>query len=459
MTHPAASELPRVMGLRDVILFNISAIVGLRWLTTASSQFGWASLLLWVVAMLIFFLPLAAVVRELTDIDPRAGGIYRWVNSAFGGRAGFVAGWTYWVSNFFYFPSLLVSTAAMLAYAGGPATVPLGENQWFIGIVSIAGLAVAVWLNLIGLRIGKWLQNAGAYGTWVPLLIFVVLAAWSLLAHGSATPLAAGDLVPHSFDFQSINLFGTLLFAFGGLELAPTLGGEITDPAATLRRGVTLSGFAIVLMYMIGTAAILVALPPATISLTNGMPQATAALVERLGYPILAIVPALIALMLAFGNIGGVGAWLTGGARLPYAAGVDRALPQAFSRVHPRWRTPYVSLLVQGTLAAVFIVASLAGTTVKAAYLILAQTTLVLFFIPYLFMFGAYLRLRRERTRLTTLIGWSGLASVAFAIVLAFVPPKGENAVTYELKVAGGILVFTVVGWLLSARRGIAPSA
>src|SRR2546427_993125 len=95
------------MRLRDVVLFNITAIVGLRWLTTAASQFGLASLLLWVVAMLVFFLPSAVAVRELADIDPGAGGIYRWVRRAFGLRHGFVAGWGYWGNKLFSFPSLL----------------------------------------------------------------------------------------------------------------------------------------------------------------------------------------------------------------------------------------------------------------------------------------------------------------------------------------------------------------
>lgn len=446
-------ELLRVMGLRDVVLFNITAIVGLRWLTTAASQFGFAALLLWGVAMVIFFLPLAAAVRELAEIDPGAGGIYRWVHRAFGARPGFVAGWGYWVSNLLYFPALLVSTAAIAAYVGGPATVPLGEDTRFIAIVALAGLALAVWLNVVGLNVGKWLPNLGAYGTWVPLAIFLVLAAWSFMRHGSATPFAPRDLVPHAFGFQSINLFGTLLFAFGGLELAPTLGGEIKDPAATLRRGVMLSGFAIVSMYILGTLAMLVALPPGTVSITNGMVQATAALTERLGYATLAPVAAVVALLLALGNVGGVSAWLSGVARVPYAAGLDRVLPPAFSRVHPKWRTPYLSLLVQGGIAAVFVVASLVGTTVKTAYLVLTQATVVLFFIPYLFMFAAYLKLRRQRTLRTTLAGWSGIASVAFAIFLAFVPPAGESAWLYEVKVGGGVGAFMLIGWWLAARR------
>ena len=158
-------SLPRVMGLKDVVFFNIAAIVGMRWLTTAASQFGLASLLLWGVAMVIFFLPSAVVVRELADIDPGAGGIYRWVHRAFGARQGFVAGWGYWVNNLFYFPSLLVSTAAIAAYAGGPTFVRLGDDPVFIATLSLVGLWFAVWLNLVGLRVGKWLQNAGGLGT------------------------------------------------------------------------------------------------------------------------------------------------------------------------------------------------------------------------------------------------------------------------------------------------------
>ncbi|MGH7570191.1 MAG: APC family permease [Gemmatimonadales bacterium] len=449
----ASPELPRVMGLRDVVLFNISAIVGLRWLTTAASQFGLASLLLWALAMVIFFLPSAVAVRELSDIDPGAGGIYRWVRRAFGPRQGFVAGWGYWVNNLFYFPSLLVATAAIAAYAGGPRFVHLGDDPTFIGVASLVGLWLAVGLNLVGLRIGKRLQNLGAYGTWIPLLLFVLLAAWSLAARGSATPFAAGDLVPHRFDFQSINLFATMIFAFGGLELAAALGGEIRDAAATLRRGIALSGAAIVAMYVLGTAAMLVALPAETVSITNGMPQATAALVERLGHAPLAPLAAVVALLLVLGNLGGVGAWLAGSARLPYAAGVDGALPEAFGRVHPRWQTPYISLLVQGGLATVFVVASLFGATVKNAYLVLTQTTLVLFFIPFLYMFAAYLRLRRVRTLGTAVCGTSGLAAVGFAIVLSFVPPAGEEPLLFLTKVVGGVVGFMGLGWALARRR------
>src|SRR3989441_357353 len=304
----SVSQLPRVLRLRDVVLFNITAIVGLRWLTTAASQFGLASLGLWLLAMLVFFLPSAVAVRELADIDPGAGGVYRWVRRAFGPLHGFVAGGGYWGNNLFYFPSLLVATAAIAAYAAGPRFVHLGDDGRVIALLSLAGLWLAVGMNLVGLRVGKRLQNLGGYGTWLPALIFVALATWSLVTRGSATPFSARGLLPATFDLPSINLFATMTFALAGLELAPTLGDEIHDAAATLRRGIVVSGFAIVALYILGTAAMLVALPATTVSITNGMPQATAALVDRLGAPWLAPVAAMVAILLALGNLGGVGA-------------------------------------------------------------------------------------------------------------------------------------------------------
>jgi amino acid transporter len=447
------TQLPRVMRLRDVVLFNISAIVGLRWLTTAASQFGLASLGLWLLAMVIFFLPSAVAVRELADIDPGAGGIYRWVRGAFGPLHGFVAAWGYWVNNLFYFPSLLVTTAAIAAYAAGPRFVHLAEDPWFIGLLSLAGLWLAVGMNVVGLRVGKRLQNLGGHGTWLPFLIFVVLAVWSLVAHGSATPVSARGLLPATLDLPSINLFATMTFAFAGLELAPTLGDEIHDPARTLRRGIAVSGLAVVTMYVLGTAAMLVALPHETVSITNGMPQATAALAERLGAPWLAPVAGLVAILLVLGNLGGVGAWLAGSARLPFVAGVDGALPPAFGRIHPRWQTPYVGLLVQGAIATAFVIASLVGTTVQNAYLVLTQTTIVLFFIPYLYLFLAYLRLRRHRSAGTAVVGVVGSAAVLLSIVLGFVPPADEaHPWLYEAKVAGGVIGFMALGVLLAGR-------
>jgi amino acid transporter len=451
MTHPPA--LPRVMTLRDVVLFNIAAIVGLRHLQTAS-QFGPASILLWLVAMVIFFLPSAAAVRELADLDPAEGGIYRWVRRAFGPTHGFMAGWSYWVSNLVYFPSLLVTTAAMAVYAGGARWVHLEDSKWFVALFSLLVLWIALGMNVLGLRVGRWIQNLGAYGTWVPAVIFIVLAAWSLARFGSATTFSTEALLPPDFDFTLIGLFATLTFAFAGLELAPTLGGEIRDPAVTLRRGIVLSGAAIVATYVLGTVALLVALPAETVSLTNGIPQAAAAIAQRLDVAWLGPAAGVVALLLVLGNVGGVGAWLAGSARIPFVAGVDAVLPAAFGRIHARWRSPHVALLTQAVVATVFVVAGLLGATVRDAYVALVATTTLVYFVPYLYLFLCYVRLRRQRTWPTALTGWTGFGAVALSMGLSLVPPGVESPVVFELKVVGGVTAFLLVGWCL-ARRGV----
>jgi amino acid transporter len=202
-----------------------------------------------------------------------------------------------------------------------------------------------------------------------------------------------------------------------------------------------------------------VALPAETVNITNGLPQATAALVQRLGAEWLAPIAAVVAALITIGNLGGVGAWIAGSARIPFVAGVDRVLPPAFGKVHPRWRTPYVALLVQGGVATLFIVAGLVGSTVRDAYLVLVDTTIVLFFIPYLYLFAAYLRLHRVRTRWTVAVGWVGVAAVVLSIVLSFIPaPDVANPLAFEIKVVGGVIAFMGVGWWLAARPQPAAS-
>jgi amino acid transporter len=195
-----------------------------------------------------------------------------------------------------------------------------------------------------------------------------------------------------------------------------------------------------------------VALPAQQVNITNGMPQATAALVAGLGHAALRPLAAIVAALLVVGNVGGVGAWLAGSARLPFAAGVDRALPAVFGRVHPRWQTPYVALLVQGVLATAFVVAGLAGATVRDAYVALTSTTIILFFLPYLYIFAAYLRLRRQRTIRTAIVGWVGLAAVTLSIALSLVPPAVEHPWVFEAKVLGGTAVFLAIGMWLAPR-------
>src|ERR1700730_15720957 len=168
-------QLPRCMGVWDVVLFNIATVLGPRWIASAAHN-GTSSVSLLILAAVFFFVPTARVIVELSTRCPEEGGLYAWSKDAFGEFHGFVAGWTYWVYTLFYLPALLFASAAMAAYIGGIGYAPLAQNRTFLLIGSFVLLFVAVYMNIIGLRIGKWLQNVGGVSTFLPLTILIFVA-------------------------------------------------------------------------------------------------------------------------------------------------------------------------------------------------------------------------------------------------------------------------------------------
>src|SRR5262245_48730379 len=156
--HGGTALLRRELGFMDVLLFNIATVLGPRWIAAAAHN-GPSSLSLWLLAALLFFLPTALVLVELSTRFPTEGGLYAWTKEAFGDFHGFVAGWCYWIYTFFYFPALLLASVTMSTYIGGASFEWLNHNKSYLIWASLALLAVALVLNIIGLNIGKWLQN------------------------------------------------------------------------------------------------------------------------------------------------------------------------------------------------------------------------------------------------------------------------------------------------------------
>src|SRR5579875_2245210 len=211
----AKKQLLRVMGFWDVLLFNIATVLGPRWIAAAAHN-GTSSISLWVLAAALFFLPSTLIIAELSTRFPHEGGLYVWSKEAFGEFHGFVAGWTYWIYTFFYFPGLLMASAAMAAYLGGSHGAYLADDRTFLMVVSFALLVAAVVLNIIGLNIGKWLQNAGGVGTYVLMLIGLGVYFW--LKHGSVTHFTWDNMLP-TWNWGTVNFWPQIAFAFTGLEL------------------------------------------------------------------------------------------------------------------------------------------------------------------------------------------------------------------------------------------------
>jgi glutamate:GABA antiporter len=451
--------LRRTMKQRDVMMFLVAAVVGPRWIATAAAV-GPSSLVIWLIGFLALFVPLGFTVVELSSRYPQEGGLYVWIRRAFGDYTGFLSGWMYWASNLSYFPGLLYFSAASVLFAFGAHGHALSQSVPYFMTASLVGLAFSLILNLLGLNIGKWLHNAGAIGTWVPIGLLIGAGFVAFMRFGSATSFAAPALMP-GMHLQDLVLWSTIAFAFGGIESASFLSEEIEDARRSVPRAIVIAGISITAIYVLGTLAVLLALPHREVSGLAGIMQATERAGARVGAPWILPVSALL---MAVGGLGGLGAWLASNGRLTFVAGVDRYLPAAFGRLHPRWGTPYVALIVQGLGAVLFILLSQAGTNVQGAYEVLTSMTVIAYFIPLLFMFAAMIALQREPAGegvirvpggkpVAIVMGALGFITTLVSMVLAALPAPDEKDPRMALvKVIGGTVVLIVIGTVMFMR-------
>jgi amino acid transporter len=265
------------------------------------------------------------------------------------------------------------------------------------------------------------------------------------------------NIVP-STRLKDIVFWSTIAFSLSGLESASMLGEEIQNPRRNIPRALLLAGALITALYILSTVAMLVALPQREILSLQGFMQAIETASDRVGGGWLV---APVAGLIVLGGLGQAGAWFAAGGRLPFVAGIDRFLPAAFGRLHPHYGSPHVSLLTQAAIAAVFIFLGQAGTTVKGAYDVLVSMSIISYFIPYLLMFAAMIRLQREpappdamrvpggRGVAVTLAG-IGFVTTGISIGLALIPAADEpNKVLAVSKVAGLTLLLLGAGALV----------
>jgi amino acid transporter len=465
----AKQQLRRVMGFWDVLLFCIATVLGPRWIAAAARN-GQSSISLWILAALLFFVPTTYIVVELSTRFPEEGGLYVWTKMAFGDFHGFVAGWTYWIYTVFYFPGLLIASAAMSAYVGGAGTAWLAQNRAYLLGGSFVLLVVAVWLNIIGLHIGKWLQNAGGVGTYLPLLMIVGVALLLWSRHGSVTHFTWAAMLPH-WDWDTVNFWPQLAFAFAGLELVSAMSEEVKNPQRTFPRAIFASGALIALMYIAGTVAVLLLLPSESVDPKSGVFQA---ITEGSTVLRMAAVGVIAALLVTVGNAGGVGSTVAGVARIPFIVGIDRYLPEAFGKIHPRWKTPYISILVQAVISGVILLVAQINENTRGAYQILVDAATILYFIPFLYMYAAaiklYARPDRRENRSAVVIpggrvgvcvaGGLGLLIVGVGIVLSFIPPGDTSSkFLFETKLVAGTVLSVFLGLILYYRGARQKSA
>ena len=443
----------RVMGFRDLVLFYVVTGISLRWIATAAAA-GPSSIVIWIGAWLAFYTPLALSVIELSSRYPNEGGLYVWSKRAFGDFSGFMTAWTYWTSNLPFFPAVFYFAASNALYIRQKSWGHLSNDATFYIIFSLLTLSAATLLNIVGLDVGKWLHNVGALAMWIPAALLIVMGAVAWYRFGPATSFTVHSMTP-SVHFNDLIFWSLLIFAFGGCETASFMGDEIKNPRRTVPWGLFLAGITVAICYIMGTVSVLVALPASEVGNLQGLMQAISRTASRVGFE--SVVP-IAAFLIALSNVGAASAYLAAVARLPFVAGLDRFLPPMFGSLHPRWKTPWVALLTQFFIGVLFIFLGQAGTSVKGAYDVMASMTVIVYFIPYLFVFAAMIKLQAEPAGpevirvpggkpAAKLVALVGLLTTTFTILMSLVPqPDEPNKPLAVLKVVGGSIVLVLIG-------------
>jgi amino acid transporter len=458
-------QLKRALGRWDLIALFVVAVFNLNVVPSIAAN-GGVTIWLWLISLVLFFWPQGIAVLELADRYPGEGGVYLWAKEVFGDFHGFLSGWCYWTNNMMYVPTVMLYFVGVSVFALGSGHEGLAESKAFIAVASLVLMALLVVLNIVGLGVGKWINNLGGIGTGIAAVTLIGLGVvvWSRFG----TTITGADFrIPANPRFV-LNSFGVICFGLVGLELASIMGDEIQEPERTLPGAVAWGGVLSGVLYIATTLTLLIAIDRNDINVLQGVVQAVSQMAAKVG---VAWIVAPFALMLSI-SIAGIGsAWLAGSARIPFVAGLDSYLPAWMGKVHSRYRTPYAALIVHGVVSTILVLISILGSGVQETFQRLLSLAVVLQLVPFLYMFGALLKIAlgpsassgRYSKQVLVLAGASGLITTILGIALAFFPAQQITSLrAYEEWMVGGTAFFiglAVFFFYVYGRRKAAAAA
>lgn len=394
MDTPRPDTVPaHSLGIFSLAMINVAAIASLRDLPQMA-KYGAGSVFFYLLAGLVFFIPVSLVAAELATGWPQKGGVYVWVKESLGASHGFAAVFIQWFQNLCWYPVVLTFAAASLAFAVDPSVgaTKLADNKVYIVTVILCTYWGATFWNFRGLRASAKLSVIGAFsGVIVPGTALVALAcAYVLAGNPSHLGLAASDFFPDMARPGNITFAASVLLAFAGMEMTAVHVRETRNPGRTYPLAIAVAAGTIFLAFILGALSIAVALGPSQYTLQTGVTKALDTLLAGFGIPYLGH---LLALMMAFGVIGSVNSWIIGPSKGLMAAAEDGMLPEWFCKTN-RHGVPKRILIIQAGIVSLLCLTFTLQPTVASAYFMLSDLTIQLYLMMYMAMFASALRLR-----------------------------------------------------------------
>ncbi|WP_150468148.1 APC family permease [Francisella sp. SYW-9] len=436
----------KVLGLKDVTIMAVTANFGIRWIPVAACL-GASAIFFWILGAVMFFLPLVVIAVELSKKHPDEGGIYSWTVRALGEKAGFMVAWLYWVNTVFYYPAVLIFLATNFAYfIGRPDLV---SNHYYITIVVLTAFWLVTIVSFYGLKANKYLVDVGGVlGSFLPAIAIIVLGFIAYLMVGqSATDFSLENVIPHDNVWHNLSTLTIIMFAMAGIEIIPTFANSVKDAKRNLYYGLMISAFILLGLYILGTVALNLVASPNTINSASGLMQAFEVIGQRFGWDWF---PRLMAFLLTFAELAAVSIWLLAPVVMFFKCTPKGILPEWLHKTN-KHDSPRNALIFMGILVTLIVLLTNFLPSVNVMYQALILMATVLYFIPYLYLVVAYIKLMDNSYKY--ILGTLVFISTSLGIIFSFQPPgdlKGfYDIAIYEFELILGPIIFIAIGWAL----------
>lgn len=419
----------RILGVFALVMINVIAVDSLRSLPF-SAEYGFSLVFYYLVALVVFFLPIAFMATELATGWPDKGGIYVWVREAFGDFWGFVVIWLQWIYNVVWYPTILSFLAATFAYLIDPH---LAENKtYMLGTILIIFWG-ATFVNFFGMKLSSAVSTIGTLiGTLLPM-IFIILLGMLWIYQGKPMQIHFDwhSFWPGKASFENFAFFTAILFGLVGMELSAVHADEVKDPGRSYPKAIFYSTIIIFCSLMFSSLAIAVVVPKQDLNVVTSLVKAFSIFFQA--YNLDWMNPVITGLIIING-IGSVAAWIIGPTKGLLVATRDGSAPAVFAKVNSKG-VPVVILLLQAIIFTALCSVFLLMPTVSSSYWVLTAMTAQLSMLVYVAMFAAGIYLRYKKPQVYRaykipfgkfgiwLVGLLGLISSSFAIILGFFPP------------------------------------
>jgi putative glutamate/gamma-aminobutyrate antiporter len=411
-------------------MITIALLGTLRGLTFLAG-YGIGSIFFYFISAFFFLIPIALISAELATAWPERGGIFLWIEKAFGDKWGFVATFLQWMESVIWYPTALSFIAVTFAYLIDPS---LAENKYYVVSMVLIVFWGGTFINFRGLKFSGWVSTfAVIFGTILPAIVMISLAIfWVVKGNPLAISFELKNLIPDFSNIQNVVFLAGSFLVFSGIEVSAVHVKDVEHPRKSYPRALFLAISVILAISIFGTLSIAIVIPKDEISLTSGVMQAFTSFFKS--FNLMFLVP-FIAALISFGGLGQILSWIIGPSKSVLESARRGDLPPWFKKTN-KHEIPINILIAQAVVVSVLSVVFLMMPSVSSSFWMLSVLAIQDYILMYVLLYLAAIKLRYKYPDVKRpyqvpgkkwgiwVLSFIGLFAIIAVFFISFIPPS-----------------------------------